>query len=71
MKIRIFNVAGDLIRTMDRTDIYNPEFVWDLKTDRGLWVASGIYVWLIEADGLGTRFGKMAVFTEVEQLNTF
>lgn len=71
MKIRVFNVAGDLIRTMDRTDIYNPEFVWDLKTDRGLWVASGIYIWLIEAQGLGTRYGKMAIFTEVEQLNTF
>lgn len=71
MKIRIFNVAGDLVRTMDRTDIYNAEFVWDLKTDKGLWVASGVYVWLIEAEGLGTKYGKMAIFTEIEQLNIF
>jgi hypothetical protein len=71
MKIRIFNIAGDLVRTMDRTDIYNAEFVWDLKTDRGLWVASGVYVWLIEAEGLGTKYGKMAIFTEIEQLNVF
>jgi hypothetical protein len=73
LTIKIFNIAGDLIRTMERTeeDIYDPEFVWDLKTDSGLWVASGIYVWLIEAEGLGSRYGKMAIFTEVEQLNTF
>ena len=71
MKIRIFNLAGDLVRTMERTDINNSEFVWDLKTDQGLWVASGVYVWLIEANGLGTKYGKMAIFTETEQLNTF
>ncbi|MCX6832851.1 MAG: hypothetical protein NT028_12110 [candidate division Zixibacteria bacterium] len=71
MKIRIFNIAGDLVRTMDRTDVYNSEFVWNLKTDQGLWVASGVYVWLIEAEGLGSKYGKMAIFTEVEQLNNF
>jgi hypothetical protein len=71
LKIRIFNIAGDLVRTMDRTDIYNSEFVWDLKTDQGLWVASGVYVWLIEGPGVGTKYGKMAIFTEVEQLNIF
>ncbi len=71
LKIRIFNIAGDLVRTMDRTDIYNSEFVWDLKTDQGLWVASGVYVWLIEGEGVGTKYGKMAVFTEIEQLNVF
>ncbi len=71
MTIRVFNIAGDLVRTMQRTDIYNSEFVWDLKTDKGLWVAPGIYVWLIEAPGLGSKYGKMAIFTEVEQLNTF
>jgi hypothetical protein len=72
LKIRIFNIAGDLVRTLDRsTDVNKTEFVWDLKTDQGLWVASGVYVWLIDAEGLGTKYGKMAIFTEVEQLNIF
>jgi hypothetical protein len=71
LKIRIFNIAGDLVRTMERTDIYDAEFVWDLKTDQGLWVASGVYVWLIEGEGVGTKYGKMAIFTEIEQLNVF
>lgn len=72
MKIKIYNIAGDLLRTMERPgNTTNPEFAWDLKTAAGLWVASGIYVWVIEADGLGTTFGKMAIFPEVEQLDTF
>ena len=72
MKIKIYNIAGDLLRTLERPgNTTNPEFEWDLKTAAGLWVASGIYVWVIEADGLGTTFGKMAIFPEVEQLDTF
>ena len=72
MTIKIYNIAGDLLRTMTRTGgTTNTEFVWDLKTDAGLWVASGIYVWVIDAPGLGTKYGKMAVFPEVEQLDTF
>jgi hypothetical protein len=77
MTIKIFNIAGDLIRTLevtpdDITEVDNMSmFSWDLKTDAGLWVAPGIYVWLLEAEGLGSRYGKMAIFTETEQLNTF
>ncbi len=72
MTIKIYNIAGDLLRTLERDGAsVDPEFSWDLKTASGLWVASGIYIWVIEADGLGTKFGKMAIFPEVEQLNTF
>jgi hypothetical protein len=69
--IRIFNIAGDLVREMVKEDEGSAEFVWDVKTNSGLYVASGIYVYYIEAEGIGDTFGKMIVFTEVEQLNTF
>ncbi len=69
--IRIFNIAGDLVREMVKEDEAAAEFVWDVKTNSGLFVASGIYVWYIEAEGIGDTFGKMIVFTEVEQLNTY
>jgi len=70
--IKIYNIAGDLVRTMERgANTTDPQFMWDLKTNSGLWVASGVYVWVVEADGLGTKFGKMAVFPEVEQLDTY
>ncbi len=72
MSIKIYNIAGDLLRVLERDAAsVDPEFQWDLKTEAGLWVASGIYIWVIEADGLGTKFGKMAIFPEVEQLDTF
>ena len=69
--IKIFNIAGDLIREMVKDDISAAEYIWDVSTQNGLPVASGIYVWYIEADGLGSTFGKLIVFTEVEQLNTY
>ena len=69
--IKIFNIAGDLVTEMVKEDIAAAEFVWDVKTDNGLYVASGIYIYYIEAEGVGDTFGKMVVFTEVEQLNTF
>jgi hypothetical protein len=42
-----------------------------MATDQGLPVASGVYIWYIDAPGVGTTYGKMAVFPEVEQLNVY
>lgn len=69
--IRIFNLGGDLIRTIEHNDIDDSWTNWDLKTTNGLIVASGIYVYVVEAPGFGTKIGKMAIFTEVEVLDTF
>jgi len=69
--IRIFNLAGDLVRTLKQADPTSSVFFWDLLTEKGLPVASGIYIYYIEADGLGSTFGKMAIFMEEERLPTF
>ncbi len=69
--IRIFNLAGDLVRTLVRDDATEGTVDWDLLTDRGLPVASGIYFWVAEVDGAETQKGKLAVFVEKERLNTF
>jgi hypothetical protein len=69
--IRIFNLAGDLLRTLEKTEPTTSILEWDLLTDRSLPVASGIYVWHVEAPGIGQKVGKMAVFVEKERLNTF
>ncbi len=73
--IRIFNVAGDMVRTLDWTDsgvhaAGNSWAKWNLLTDQGLPVASGIYIWYIETK-FGTKYGKMAIIQEVEQLTTY
>ncbi len=68
--LRIFNLAGDLIRTVEKND-NSSQLIWDIETSRGLPVASGIYVFHVDAPGIGTHVGKVAVFMEKERLNNF
>jgi len=69
--IKIYNLSGDLVYTIDKTDEDVSFADWDAKTENGLPVASGIYIYVVEAPGFGTKIGKMAVFTEVEVLDTY
>jgi hypothetical protein len=69
--IRIFNLAGDCVRVLTKDNPGSAELVWDVLTETGLPVASGMYIYHVEAEGIGTKIGKLAVFTEVEQLNTY
>ncbi len=68
--IRIFTLGGELIRRIDKNDT-SSQVIWDLETDRGLPVGSGIYVFHVDAPGVGTHVGKVAVFMEKERLNNF
>ena len=68
--IRIFNLAGDLVRTLNKNDATS-QATWDLNTKNGLPVGSGVYIYHVDAPGAGTVTGKVAVFMEKERLNTF
>jgi hypothetical protein len=68
--IRIFNLAGDLVRTIQKND-NTSQATWDLNTTNGLPIGSGIYLFHVEAPGAGTYIGKVAVFMEKERLNNF
>jgi hypothetical protein len=70
--IRIFNLAGDLVKTIERTDPTQAEVRWEnILNEAGIPIASGLYIYHIDAQGLGSKVGKMAIFTEVEQLDNF
>jgi hypothetical protein len=69
--IRIFNLMGELIATIEKDDPGQSWVAWNLLTDANLPVAAGVYLYVIDAPGIGQKTGKMAVFTEQEQLNTF
>jgi len=69
--ITIYNIAGDRIKRIDKTDLGNPIAEWDLLTDNGLPVASGMYIYVVEAPGFGTKIGKVAIFTEAEVLDLY
>lgn len=68
--VRLFNLAGDLIRTLDKNDT-SSQLIWDLETNRGLPVGSGIYIFHVDAPGVGTHVGKVAIFMEKERLSNF
>lgn len=68
--IRIFSLAGDLVRTISHNNGLSFD-TWDLKTDQGVLVSSGVYIAHFDAPGIGTHFIKCAVFMESEALNSF
>lgn len=69
--IRIFSLAGDLVRTLQKTDRTSSILDWNVLTDNQLPVGSGVYIYHIDAPGVGTTFGRMVVFMEKERLNNF
>lgn len=69
--VRIYNLAGDIVRTLHKTDAASSILEWDLLTDNRLPVASGVYVYHVEVPGAGQTFGKMVVFVEKERLSNF
>jgi hypothetical protein len=74
-KIRIFNLAGQLVRTLDKNDA--SQFLrWNLSNQANFPVASGMYIAHIEltlpADGSTlTKVLKLAVIQDQEILNTY
>lgn len=62
--IRIFNVAGDLVRTIvhDAARAVQPTIAsWDLQTYNGQEVSYGIYIYHVEVEGVGEYIGKLAL----------
>ena len=70
-KIRIYNLAGQLVRTLDKTDATTSIVTWDLFTENQLPIGSGVYIFHVEAPGVGEHTGRVVVFMEKERLNSF
>jgi len=69
--IRIFNLAGQLVRTIEKTTPGQFER-WDLLTDSGLPVASGLYIIYVDMPELGrTKILKAAVIQEQQILDRY
>ena len=69
--IRIFNLSGELVRTLQKDDASTSILTWDAETFNELPVGSGIYVFHIDAPGVGSTTGRLVVFMEKERLNEF
>ena len=70
-KIRIFNLAGIMVKTIDK--VGGSQFTkWDLLNENGLPVASGIYIAYIDMPDIGaTKILKLAVIQEEQILDRF
>ena len=62
--IYIFDAAGQLVRKLTMPpgqDIGNGAVDWDLRTSDNLSVSYGVYFYLVDAPGVGQKYGKLAI----------
>ncbi|MBO6523950.1 MAG: hypothetical protein JJ971_09000 [Balneolaceae bacterium] len=64
--LRIFTVSGVLVREIDiqpndLTSEYGGSYIWNMLTKDNLEISYGIYLYHIEAPGIGEKVGKFAV----------
>jgi hypothetical protein len=59
--IRIYTVRGDLVRTLRQDGSLEGFVAWDLRTKDNLDVAPGLYIYNVDAPGIGEFTGKLGV----------
>jgi hypothetical protein len=69
--IEIYNLAGELVRTIHKDKPEDAEAQWDVLTEKGLPPASGVYIYRITSAGLKPKVGKLALFLDQERLGQF
>ena len=68
--IRVFTLNGTLITTLEKNSS-DKHFPWDLTTEEGLPIASGMYIIHVDVPGVGERVLKFGVVKKRVQLNAF
>ena len=68
--IRIFDIAGNLLRVLEKDDASTTYLRWDMKNAYAIPVASGIYVYHVDTD-MGEKVGKLAIIAPNERLDTY
>lgn len=59
--IRIYTVMGEIVQTLYHDGSDNAFVPWDLRSKDNLDVAPGLYIYHVDAGGLGTSTGKFAI----------
>ena len=60
--IKIFTLRGYLVDTIEHdSPITDGAESWDLKSKDGMRIAYGIYIYHVDAPGIGTKIGKFAI----------
>lgn len=60
--IRIYTIAGSLVTTLKKdSDISDGSLSWNLVSSDGMEIAYGLYIYHVDAEGIGSHVGKFAV----------
>jgi hypothetical protein len=59
--IRIYTVSADHVRTLEHNSDDSDQEFWDLKNTDGEEVAPGVYIYQVEAPGVGTKESKLMI----------
>lgn len=59
--VRIYTVRGELVQTLFHDGSTTGMVPWDLRSKDNLEVAPGLYIFHVDADGLGEFVGKFAI----------
>ncbi len=60
--IRIFSIQGQLIRTLEHSSTqWDGTEIWDMLSKDRLDIAYGVYIYHVEAPGIGEKVGKFAI----------
>jgi hypothetical protein len=60
--IKVFNIAGELVATLNKTDTSVDTYAWDMTNDNGEKLASGVYIFFAtNPEDRITKKGKFAI----------
>ena len=60
--IRIYTMSGKLVQTIEHNStIADGQEAWNLVSKDGMDIAYGIYVYHVEAPGIGEKIGRFAI----------
>lgn len=60
--IRIYSISGMLVKTLEKADnLFGSTVSWNLLSEEGMEVAYGLYVYHVDAPGVGSYIGKFAI----------
>ncbi|MBU1098069.1 MAG: hypothetical protein KKB34_16415 [Bacteroidetes bacterium] len=60
--IRIYTINGHLVNTLEHNSVMNDgSMEWNLVSKDGMDISFGVYIYHVDAPGIGTKIGKFAV----------
>jgi len=66
--IKVYTINGDMVKMLQKND-NNSTLQWNMTNLENVPVASGMYVALVDAPGIGQTVLKMAIFTPEERID--